>query len=147
MQNLVLGRFMVLLAAVLAAATLAPKISAAAGSLEKETVLHSFGGGTDGVDPLGGLVMNAEGKLYGTTQEGGADGVGTGFALTPNATKTKWTEAVLYNFCSQRKTCADGVFPLAGLIGDASGGLYGTTSEGGSTGSGSYAGTVFELKP
>jgi uncharacterized repeat protein (TIGR03803 family) len=48
----------------------------------KEKVLHSFGDGTDGVDPRAGLI-DVKGTLYGTTQYGGANGDGTVFALTP----------------------------------------------------------------
>ncbi|HEY3912595.1 MAG TPA: choice-of-anchor tandem repeat GloVer-containing protein [Stellaceae bacterium] len=148
MQNLVLGRLMVPLAALLAAATLAPKISAAAAaSLEPESVLYSFcarGGKTctDGEEPVAGLVRDAAGRLYGTTEVGGAHIYGTVFELTPNAAKTKWTETIIYNFCAQggELSCTDGERPLAGLIMDTAGHLYGTTSGGG-------GGTVFELTP
>ena len=57
-----------------------------------------------------------------------------------NATTGKFTEKILYNFCA-KADCADGEFPLAGLITDSSGNLYGTTSQGGTN----QAGTVFEL--
>jgi uncharacterized repeat protein (TIGR03803 family) len=109
-----------------------------------EKVLHLFSGGADGAYPYAGLVMDASGKLYGTTQSGGANQHGTVFELTPNAAKTKWTEKVLYRFCSQGTAaapCTDGAYPANGLVMGASGTLYGTTSQHGGHG----AGTVFEL--
>ncbi|MGH7113503.1 MAG: choice-of-anchor tandem repeat GloVer-containing protein [Stellaceae bacterium] len=115
-----------------------------------EKVLYSFcsqGAGaacTDGASPIAALVIDASGRLYGTTYEGGAHNWGTVFALTPNAAKTKWTEAVLHSFCSQGGTgCTDGAHLYAGLIKDASGKLYGTTAQGGAD----KLGTVFELTP
>src|SRR5271167_2273777 len=109
----------------------------------KEKVLHTFSdNGTDGADPEAGLIFDAAGNLYGTTYVGGAYGEGTVFELTP-AAGGGWTERVLYSFCSQR-SCTDGETPGAGLIFDAAGNLYGTTSGGGT---GTYFGTVFELTP
>ncbi len=129
-----------------------------------ETVLYSFcaqGGDkcTDGAGPMAGLIMDASGHLYGTTSLDGAnhpDGIhaggGTVFALTANAAKTKWTETVLYSFCAQGgDKCTDGAGPMAGLIMDASGHLYGTTAFGGAHARGLFRifiwGTVFELTP
>ena len=109
-----------------------------------ETVLYSFCGQprcSDGIYPEAGLIMDATGHLYGTTERGGGGinyDYGTVFELTPNAAKTTWTETVLYSFCS-RGTCTDGAAPTAGLIMDATGHLYGTTA--------GYYGTVFELTP
>ncbi len=96
-----------------------------------ETVLYGFCAQsecTDGAEPIAGLIIDA-GHLYGTTGYGGALGAGTVFELTPNAAKTKWTETVLYSFCTQ-SACTDGAVPYAGLIMDKSGHLYGTTSYG-----------------
>ncbi len=122
-----------------------------------ETVLYSFcaqSACTDGGTPYAGLIMDVAGNLYGTTSSGGAyvdvatgagAGGGTVFELTPNAAKTKWTETVLYSFCAQ-SACTDGQLPVAGLIIDAMGNLYGTTQGGGN---GEYigTGTVFMLTP
>src|ERR1039458_6316092 len=105
------------------------------------TVLHSFGNGTDGIDPNGGVIFDAAGKLYGTTLEGGAYGYGTVFELSPNG-GGGWTETVLYSFCSQTN-CTDGDAPYAGLIFDPAGNLYGTTLGGGTY---NY-GAVFEVTP
>ncbi len=109
-----------------------------------ETVLHSFGNGTDGNYPDGGLIFDAAGNLYGTTSEGGIhlscnEGCGTVFELSPRESGG-YTETVLHNFGSG----ADGQQPYASLIFDADGNLYGTTSEGGIH---VYGGTVFELSP
>ena len=100
-----------------------------------ETVLYNFGNGTgDGQKPLGNLILDSAGNLYGTTSEGGAFGNGTVFQLSPNGTET-----VLYNFGNG----GDGQNPDAGLIFDTSNNLYGTTAIGGAFGNG----TVFELSP
>jgi uncharacterized repeat protein (TIGR03803 family) len=88
----------------------------------KETVLYSFTGGTDGALPLGSLVQDATGNFYGTTSGGGATGNGVVFRLDSTGMET-----VLYSFTGE----ADGGNPRAGLILDASGNLYGTTSNGG----------------
>jgi uncharacterized repeat protein (TIGR03803 family) len=115
-----------------------------------ESVLHSFGGGNDGRGPVGGLVFDAAGNLYGTTLFGGATykKEGTAFELTP-ATGGTWTETILHNFCSA-PACSDGGEPLAGLIFDAAGNLYGTTTLGGSHlggCGGEGCGVVFRLTP
>ncbi len=103
-----------------------------------EKVLHNFNNDrTDGVDPNGGLIIDAAGNLYGMTYMGGSYGYGTVFELTPGA-GGDWTEEVLHSFNNNGK---DGVDPYAGLIFDSAGNLYGTTS-----GGGSYShGTVFEI--
>jgi uncharacterized repeat protein (TIGR03803 family) len=114
----------------------------------KETVLYSFCSKpncTDG-DPYdinGSLIMDAEGNLYGTTDNGGnAEDGGVAFELTPNAARTKWVETVLYSFCSQGgSSCTDGKGPYAGLIMDRAGNLFSTTTGGGAN----ALGTVFEL--
>lgn len=53
------------------------------GSVWKETVLHSFTGGTDGANPYGGLVLDSSGNLYGAASQGGANRVGVVFEITP----------------------------------------------------------------
>ena len=90
-------------------------------------VLYSFTGGADGRTPIAGLVGDAAGNLYGTTVDGGDPtcdlnpGCGTVFKLD-----TSGTETVLHTF-----TWADGTHPVAALVRDASGNLYGTTIWGG----------------
>jgi uncharacterized repeat protein (TIGR03803 family) len=110
-----------------------------------ESVLYSFTGGNDGRGPVASLILDAAGNLYGTTPSGGnlscnsGYGCGTVFKLTPSSDGS-WTESVLYSFGSYS---GDGNDPLAGLIFDAAGNLYGTTAYGGAGGEG----TVFELTP
>ena len=113
-----------------------------------ESVLYNFTGGSDGQYPFGGLIADAAGNLYGTTFYGGGSGCdgsgcGTVFELKLNPDGT-YTERMLHSFIGDR----DGAGPAAGLLTDAVGNLYGTTSEGG----GSHAcltgcGTVFTLTP
>jgi uncharacterized repeat protein (TIGR03803 family) len=98
-----------------------------------ETVLHNFGNKSDGETPYGSLVMDDKGVLYGTTWGGGALRAGTVFKLSPNG-----AEWVLHSFDPK---LGDGELPIAGLLLDSSGNLYGTTTFGGSLG----AGTVFEI--
>jgi uncharacterized repeat protein (TIGR03803 family) len=101
-----------------------------------ESVLYNFMG-EDGANPFAGLIFDQAGNLYGTTYRGGAGGDGTVFELTPNQDGS-WTESVLHSF-----TWSDGASPVGGVILDAVGSLYGTTTEGGTAGSG----TVFKLTP
>jgi uncharacterized repeat protein (TIGR03803 family) len=114
------------------------ELTPAAGGTWTEKVLHSFGSGTDGLIPYGGLIFDAAGNLYGTTAYGGTNDLGTVFELTPAAGGT-WTEKVLWSFGNS----TDGAYPWAGLIFDGAGNLYGTTSGGGTYGHG----TMFELMP
>jgi uncharacterized repeat protein (TIGR03803 family) len=94
----------------------------------KETVLHSFRGGTDGEFPEAGLI-DVNGTLYGTTSGGaGQYGDGTVFSITPGG-----KEKVLHNFSG-----GDGAEPLATLL-NVNGTLYGTTYQGGGQG------TVFSI--
>jgi uncharacterized repeat protein (TIGR03803 family) len=98
----------------------------------RETVLHSFTGTPDGAIPRAALVRDAAGNLYGTTVFGGASiGYGTVFKLD-----TTGKETVLHSF-----TATDGSGPVAALVRDAAGNLYGTTAYGGA----SLSGTVFKL--
>lgn len=104
----------------------------------KETILHAFSS-PDGSQPMSQLVIDSAGKLYGTTYHGGASGLGVVFRLArPARGTTAWTESILHSFGG-----TDGAEPQAGLVRDAVGNLYGTTSAGGS----SSMGTVFELSP
>ena len=102
-----------------------------------ETVLHSFGRGTDGANPLAGLTIDAAGNLYGTTTLGGIHQNGTVFEMSPKL-GGGWTETVLHSF-----NLNDGVVPFGGLIFDGHGNLYSTTAGGGIYG----VGTIFEMSP
>jgi uncharacterized repeat protein (TIGR03803 family) len=107
-----------------------------------ETVLHTFCQGqcTDGYLPVAGVMIDANGNLFGTNEIGGTTGSGGGGTVFELSGKTFTT---LYTFCSA-DNCADGRLPAAPVIMDAKGRLYGTTSQGGPA---SDAGTVFELTP
>src|ERR1700739_4478871 len=85
-------------------------------------LLYSFTGQTDGGQPVGGLIRDAEGNLYGTTCCGGSYGAGTVFKLD-----TAGKESVLYSFTGG----SDGDQPYASLFRDGAGNLYGTTYWGG----------------
>jgi len=113
-----------------------------------ETVLHNFAGGQDGAGPNAGVSIDSQGRLYGTTVEGGGRGnctnppstdnqyCGTAFLLTPSPSGS-WTESFLHRFASS----TDGGEPNAGLILDSNGNSYGVASQGGS------AGVAFVLSP
>jgi len=116
----------------------------------KETVLYNFcaQGGiykcTDGAVP-NGVIYDQERNLYGMTAEGGAYALyaGIAFRLTPEGEET-----ILHSFCEQY-ACTDGAEPLAGLVFDQKGNLYGTTSTGGAyyNWQGYSGGVVFKLTP
>ena len=100
----------------------------------QETVLYSFTGGADGGSPFAGVIRDSAGNLYGTTWLRRLGELGRGVQVN-----TAGQETVLYSFTGG----ADGSRPLAGVIRDSAGNLYGTTSEGGKK----YGGVVFKLKP
>ena len=111
----------------------------------EQSVLYAFGEQPgDGVYPTAGLAIDPAGNLYGTTPKAGAHGGGTVFELFPGA--GRWNETVLYAFCPT-DNCPNGDDPYAGLILDASGNLYGTTSYGGKGCGGDGCGVVYELSP
>jgi len=102
------------------------------------SVIYMFNGPpTDGANPESGLILDAAGNLFGTTQDRGAFGYGIVFELTENS--GAWQETVLHNFGQG----SDGQSPDTQLIMDASGNLYGTTPQGGEN----FDGTAFEITP
>jgi uncharacterized repeat protein (TIGR03803 family) len=108
-----------------------PDVAASSGK-----IIYSFAGGADGAYPYSDLIVDAAGNLYGTTKQGGTVDGGTVFELT--RTKDGWKHQVLYSFLGGPN---DGAGPIAGLVFDSAGNLYGTTAGGGS----SSSGTVFKL--
>jgi len=109
-----------------------------------ETLLHTFDAVADGALPYGGLIMDSQGNLYGTTYEGGvstacSNGCGIVYKVTPSG-----TESVLHSFSG----VPDGAGPFAGLVMDSHGNLFGTTMLGGSANACPFdtgCGTVFEI--
>src|SRR5580704_13102129 len=101
-------------------------------SAGKITVLYSFLGGSDGANPVSGLVRDSVGSFYGTTLNGGASNAGTVFKIDPTGKET-----VLHAFTGG----TDGAKPYAGLVLDDAGDLYGVTSAGGAN----NGGTVFQV--
>lgn len=112
-----------------------------------ETVIYDFKDGNDGDGPIGGLLMDAKGVLYGTTQNGGVMNDGIVFKLSPPKTAGgSWNEHVLYSFCAATN-CADGAHPVAGLTLGKKGVLFGTTQFGGNGAFNPNEGTAFQLTP
>jgi uncharacterized repeat protein (TIGR03803 family) len=123
------------------------ELSPGAGGVWTETTLYEFGtNARDGTNPVAALIFDANGNLYGTTQEGGASGKGAVFELSPGAGGV-WTEKVLYSFGGPAATPPDGQDPTGNLIWDAQGNLYGTTFTGGKNDTTGEGGTVFEMSP
>src|SRR5580704_11675872 len=125
----------------------------------KEKVLYSFQGGTnDGAFPVGGVVFDSQGDLYGVLQDYGqgscapiGNECGAVYQLTPPAQKGgTWTETLIYEF--QGEVANDGESPNSGLLIDSQGNLYGVTAYGGTgdcvlLGVKAGCGTVYELSP
>ena len=124
-----------------------------------EKVLHSFQGGTnDGAYPVGGVVFDSQGNLYGVLQAYGpgscapiGNECGAVFQLAPPAHEVDpWTETLIYKF--QGKGANDGESPNGGLIIDSQGNLYGVTAYGGAgdcvlLGVSAGCGTVYKISP
>ena len=128
-----------------------------------EAIIYAFrgvaNGATDGFTPAGGLIVDGEGNLYGTTAYGGNGpcillgtkaGCGIVYELSPPAQKSgQWTYTILYNFQGGN----DGYFPWGSLVFDSQGNIYGATQFGGGKGTacnyiyGGQCGTVFKLTP
>jgi uncharacterized repeat protein (TIGR03803 family) len=111
------------------------------GSGYDERILYRFQGRNDGHNPYGGLLADASGALYGTTYYGGTHGVGAVFKLTPAG--SDYSESVIHSFAGG----SDGAQPMATLVADKQGTLYGTTYAGGGASCTGGCGTVFALTP
>jgi len=123
-------------------------LASAASAEWNEKVLYSFQSVPDGATPVGAVVFDKQGNLYGATRDGGSSSCpsvqqcGTVYRLAPPAKAgDPWKETVLYIF--KGNTTEDGASPYGGLVIDATGNLYGTTGYGGTgncTGAGLEAG-------
>ncbi len=107
---------------------------------EQESVLHVFSGSPDGAFAEAGLIPDPDGNVYGTTVRGGTADYGSVYKVDASGNET-----VLYSFTGGN----DGAMPLAGLIRDGLGNLYGTTTLGPNPGHpcGATCGGVFRLTP
>ena len=119
------------------------ELSPATGGTWNETAIYHFASGRDGSEPRAPLIMDSGGNLYGTSALGGRgcnqNSCGVVYKLSPQSDGT-WKETVLHQF----ESAEDGSQPQEGLLLDASGNLFGTTSYGGSR----YGyGTVYEITP
>ena len=110
-------------------------LTAAAASAQTFTTLVNFDGSNGANPDPKALVQGADGNLYGTAQNGGANSSGTVFRMTPLGALT-----TLYDFCAL-PGCADGANPVPGLVLGNDGNFYGVTSGGGT----SRVGTVFKI--
>jgi hypothetical protein len=109
----------------------------------KETVLHNFNLTPDGGVPLGGLIADSSGHLYGTTWVGGPNTCSCGVVFSLSKTQSGlWHESELLTFSGG----SYGYNPQGGLVADSAGNFYGTTSEGGSTSCNTLGcGVIFKL--
>jgi uncharacterized repeat protein (TIGR03803 family) len=98
--------------------------------------LYTFTGGTDGKIPYAPPIQGIDGNFYGTASQGGSNGLGTVYKITPSGTFT-----TLYSFCSQTN-CTDGLSPFAPMVQATNGSFYGTAAGGGC---GSNFGSVFKI--
>jgi len=104
-----------------------------------ERVIYSFGGSSDGGIPLGSVTFDNAGYLYGTTSQGGGNGGGTVYRLTPGPSfGGGWIEKTLYAFTGG----SDGGYSYGNVSFDNAGNLYGTTGTGGTY----NVGTVFQMQ-
>ena len=104
----------------------------------KESILHSFKGKTDGISPQASLALDASGNLYGTTQYGGSLDLGVVFKLV------KTRETILHSFAFNG---LDGAYPMAGVVFDAAGNLFGTTLVGGNSCPPNGCGIIYKITP
>ena len=109
-----------------------------------ETVLYNFqGGALDGANPIYGVTFDQAGNLYGTIPGGSKicpQTCGMVFEISPPVVQgAPWTETILHTFSAK----PDGAVPLAPVIVDQAGNIYGTTASGGMW----NQGAVFEISP
>jgi uncharacterized repeat protein (TIGR03803 family) len=91
-----------------------------------QSVLYSFSGHIDGGTPVGGVVFDSLGNIYGTTEFGGTRSFGTLFKLIPSG--SGWSERILHSFTNT--DFYDGAYPMAAPTLDGAGNVYGTTAYG-----------------
>jgi uncharacterized repeat protein (TIGR03803 family) len=114
-------------------------VAARTAQAQTYTVLHAFAAGSDGAVPSP-LIRDAQGNLYGTTRFGGITSCGEDTCGTVFKVDSSGKETVLYSFTGG----SNGTDPVAGLVRDAKGNLYGTTQGNGFIGG---AAVVFKVEP
>ena len=124
------------------------ELSPSSGGEWTETILYTFGKGGGPNTPMGALVFDHQGNLYTTTADGGTPGAGAVVELSPPANQgSEWTLSQLYGFGGK---ATNGRNPATGVLFDAAGNLWGTTTHGStyySTGPANTDGVLFELMP
>src|SRR5580700_10360494 len=100
------------------------------------TNLAAFNGANGQYPDYGSMIQATNGDYYGTTGNGGTNGVGTVFKVTPAGKLSD-----IYSFCAQNN-CSDGAYPWSALVLGSDGNFYGTTQQGGNN---SGAGTIFKM--
>jgi uncharacterized repeat protein (TIGR03803 family) len=119
-------------------------VSSVFAAAQHEKVIYAFGASSgDGSIPFAGLIADPAGNLYGVTEEGGSSNVGAVYEMIAPTSTSRWKEAVLYSFSGGE----DGAYPIANLVLDPVGNLYGTAQNGGNPSCLGGCGTVFELSP
>jgi uncharacterized repeat protein (TIGR03803 family) len=120
------------------------QLSPGSGGEWTQSILHSFGAGSDGKRPDSQLMFDAAGNLYGGTMYGGGtagkcgcNGWGVIFKLTPSSS-LPWPESLPIRF-----VLTNGADPAGGLVLNTDGNLYGTAAQGGAN----HDGVLFELTP
>jgi len=100
-------------------------VKTATGYASTHTILARFDGGANGASPFGALMADANGNLFGTTRDGGSSNLGTVFEILKTASGYVSTPTILASF-----DVTSGVNPTSGVIADANGNLFGTTTDG-----------------
>jgi uncharacterized repeat protein (TIGR03803 family) len=111
-------------------------------STGEETVFYNFQGGADAENPTSGLILDSSDNLYGASPYGGTGcgGEGCGVVFTIS---NAGVETMLYSVPGG----ADGANPVAGVVRDSKGNLYGTAFDDGSDNCSDGCGIVFKLTP
>ncbi len=111
------------------------------GGTYTEKLLFTFTGNSTGFYPSGSLIFDGAGNLYGTTSDGGANGIGAVYELSPGS-NGQWAESIVHSFAGG----SDGFSPYGGLIIDSAGNLYGATVAGGGSANCQFGcGVVYQL--
>jgi uncharacterized repeat protein (TIGR03803 family) len=118
---------------------MAAAVAAQPAQAQTYTVLHAFSAGTDGAVP-GPIIRDAQGNLYGATRFGGLVTCGEDTCGTVYKVDSAGNETVLFSF----EGGTNGSDPVAGLVQDSAGNLYGTTQGNGFIGG---ASVVFKVEP